>query len=71
LSTDEGLHFRALARIVTGITAALPARHELAASLPSSLMPGAPYDLKKAFRIIANWRQFDELKVRRTCQRGF
>ena len=54
LSEDEGVRFDALALIDDlKIDTAVPALHELAARLASSMPPSAAFELKKIHRIIA------------------
>jgi len=55
LSGDEGMRFDALALIDEfKIRQAIPALNELAQRLGSSKAPGAPYELEKAKRIVAD-----------------
>jgi hypothetical protein len=55
LSSDEGMRFDALALIDEfKIKQAIPALNELAQRLLSSKAPGAPYELEKAKRIVAD-----------------
>lgn len=53
LSDEEGIRFDALALIdELKIETAVPALQALAARLASGDVPGAPYELKKVFRIL-------------------